>query len=72
MLAFWIVLASTLSLAQSRDIKGAVNLDQYTLDRVVATHNVFARFDRQHAYGDKEEKFKDLAIRLGCANRSQI
>lgn len=49
----------------ARDIKGAINLDQYTFDKVVATHTVFVRFDRQHAYGEKEEIFKDLGLFLG-------
>lgn len=48
-----------------RDIKGAINLDSFTLDKVVATHTVLVRFDRQHAYGEQEEVFKDLALHLG-------
>ena len=35
-----------------------------TPPQVAATHTVLVRFDRQHAYGDKEEVFKELGVRL--------
>lgn len=61
----WCLAAAALPVAVSaRDIVGAVNLDQFTLDKVVATHTTLVRFDRMHAYGAKEEVFKDLALKL--------
>lgn len=59
-----VAVVMTPTAVNARDIVGAVNLDQYTLDKVVATHTTLVRFDRMHAYGAKEEVFKDLALKL--------
>lgn len=41
---------------------GALKLDNYTLDKVLAIpeHSVLVKFDQSYAYGDKEDAFKEL------------
>ena len=53
--------------AAGKDPKGAINVDQLTFDSLVKTHDMLVRFDRQHAYGEKEKEFKELCERVGAA-----
>jgi endoplasmic reticulum protein 29 len=41
---------------------GAVKLDNYTFDKVLAVpdHSFFVKFDQSYAYGEKEDEFKVL------------
>eukprot|EP00747_Dinoflagellata_sp_TGD_P210797 gnl/TRDRNA2_/TRDRNA2_84044_c0_seq1.p1 gnl/TRDRNA2_/TRDRNA2_84044_c0~~gnl/TRDRNA2_/TRDRNA2_84044_c0_seq1.p1 ORF type:complete len:243 (-),score=92.59 gnl/TRDRNA2_/TRDRNA2_84044_c0_seq1:66-794(-) len=41
---------------------GAMKLDNYTFDKVLAIpeHTIFTKFDQSYAYGEKEDEFKTL------------
>eukprot|EP01012_Entosiphon_sulcatum_P032970 TRINITY_DN41822_c0_g1_i1.p1 TRINITY_DN41822_c0_g1~~TRINITY_DN41822_c0_g1_i1.p1 ORF type:complete len:236 (+),score=64.10 TRINITY_DN41822_c0_g1_i1:27-734(+) len=54
-------------LVASSDVKGALNLDSITFDKLVGTQNfnVLVKFDKQYPYGDKEDAWKDFAKRMG-------
>ena len=61
-----ILLAHT---AGAQHVKGAVPLDSFTFDKVVGKGTaVLVKFDKDYAYGEKEDAFKDLAAKVGLGS----
>jgi endoplasmic reticulum protein 29 len=57
-----ICLCASVSLLVEATALGALKLDNYTLDKVLAVpeHSIFVKFDQSYAYGEKEDEFKAL------------
>jgi len=54
--------------ADAMHVKGSMNLDSWTFDKIVGgTSPVLVKFDKDYAYGDKEDEFKEVCKRLGEA-----
>merc|ERR1712196_52312 len=61
-----VVLASVFASATAVHVKGSMELDAWTFDKVIGGDRpVLVKFDQDHAYGDKEDAFKEVCKRLG-------
>merc|ERR1711871_1913889 len=57
-----------ISYVHSLHVKGSIELDAWTFDKIVGGDKpVLVKFDKDYAYGDKEDQFKELCKRLGEA-----
>ena len=65
MIAKAILFALLAERAIAREVLGAIHLDAYTFDKVVAYHDVFLKFDKYIPYGPKEDAFRELAKQVG-------
>eukprot|EP01004_Peranema_trichophorum_P007975 NODE_6741_length_848_cov_44.046897_g6143_i0.p1 GENE.NODE_6741_length_848_cov_44.046897_g6143_i0~~NODE_6741_length_848_cov_44.046897_g6143_i0.p1 ORF type:complete len:241 (-),score=28.88 NODE_6741_length_848_cov_44.046897_g6143_i0:75-797(-) len=71
MLPFTILLFFGYALGVSLDLRGAINLDSYTFDKIVGNDafHVLVKFDKQYPYGEFEDQFKQLSKRVGELHR---
>jgi len=62
-----VVLAlAIVAMASAYSDRGIVNLDDLTFDKVVdGSRAVFVRFDKEYAWGDEHDAFKEAAKRVG-------
>jgi len=68
-LAVCLVLAAFASLATASHVKGAIDLDSLTFDKLVGKGtSVLVKFDKDYAYGEKEDAFKDLAAKVSAGS----
>ena len=66
MMKAWVLAFALLAeRAIAREVLGAIHLDAYTFDKVVAYHDVFVKFDKYIPYGPKEDAFRELAKQVG-------
>ena len=49
----------------AREVLGAIHLDAYTFDKVLAYHDILVKFDKYIPYGPKEDAFRELAKQVG-------
>merc|ERR1711907_374175 len=72
----FVALVSVLALcyvADATSVKGAINLDSFTFDKIVGGDaHVLVKFNKDYAYGDKEDAFKELAKRIGEAGANDM
>jgi endoplasmic reticulum protein 29 len=63
----------SVALVAGTDVKGAVNLDSLTFDKLVGgSFDVFLKFDKQYPYGDKEDEWKSFAGRVGELTQPEL
>eukprot|EP00198_Chlamydomonas_reinhardtii_P010695 XP_001700032.1 predicted protein [Chlamydomonas reinhardtii] len=71
--AIFVALAVLATLASAISDQGIVYLDDYTFDKVVdGSRDVLVRFDKEYAWGDEHDAFKDLAKKVGEAGTSVL
>ena len=61
-----LIYTALLALPAALATKGVVTLDDLTFDKIVdGSRQVLVKFDKQYAYGDAEDAFKETAEKLG-------
>merc|ERR1711907_161221 len=72
----FVALVSVLALcyvADATSVKGAINLDSFTFDKIIGgDSHVLVKFDKDYAYGDKEDAFKEVSKRIGEGGASDM
>jgi len=59
--------------AHATHVKGSIELDAWTFNKVVGgERDVLVKFDKDYAYGDKEDAFKEVCKRIGEADASMF
>jgi len=68
-----VILATAFCSISALHVKGSIELDSWTFDKVVGgSAPVLVKFDKDYAYGEKEDAFKEVCKRLGEAGANMI